>query len=71
MDIKFSNLKKKNDNTVSISAQLLEEVVSVLRNVECTCVWSEHDGQYIKVNDVGQDMVHDIEFALKLSKLKR
>lgn len=71
MDIKFSKLKKKNDNTVSISAELLEEVVSVLRNVECTCVWSEHDGQYIKVNDVGQDMVHDIEFALKLSKLKR
>ena len=52
-------------------AQLLEEVVSVLRNVECTCVWSEHDGQYIKVNDVDQDMVQDIEFALKLSKLKR
>lgn len=71
MDIKFSNLKKKNDNTVSISAQLLEEVVSVLRNVECTCVWSEHDGQYIKVNDVDQDIVHDIEFVLKLSKLKR
>lgn len=71
MDIKFSKLKEKNDNTVSISAQLLEEVVSVLRNVECTCVWSEHDGQYIKVNDVDQDMVQDIEFALKLSKLKR
>lgn len=74
MDFKISSLKKTNKsndkNKVMISTDLLEEILSMLRNVDCTCVWSEHDGQYIKVNDVDQSVVKDVEMVVKLANLK-
>lgn len=69
MDFKISKLKKT-EKTVTISTELLEEMLSMLRNVDCTCVWSDIDGQYIKVNDVDQSVVKDVEMVVKLSKIK-
>ena len=59
--------KKGKTSSVSISADLLDEVISILSNVDCTCVWSPTDNQYIKVNDIPQSLIDDLVVAKKLS----
>lgn len=62
-----SKEKKGKTSSVSISAELLDEVISILSNVDCTCVWSPTDNQYIKVNDIPQSLIDDLVVAKKLS----
>ena len=62
-----SKEKKGKTSSVSISADLLDEVISILSNVDCTCVWSPTDKQYIKVNDIPQSLIDDLVVAKKLS----
>ena len=62
-----SKEKKSKTSSVSISADLLDEVISILSNVDCTCVWSPTDNQYIKVNDIPQSLIDDLVVAKKLS----
>ena len=62
-----SKEKKGKASSVSISADLLDEVISILSNVDCTCVWSPADNQYIKVNDIPQSLIDDLVVAKKLS----
>ena len=62
-----SKEKKGKTSSVSISADLLDEVISILSNVDCTCVWSPTDNQYIKVNDIPQSLIDDLVVAKKLS----
>ena len=61
-----SKEKKGKTSSVSISADLLDEVISILSNVDCTCVWSPTDNQYIKVNDIPQSLIDDLVVAKKL-----
>jgi hypothetical protein len=63
-----SKEKKGKTSSVSISADLLDEVISILSNVDCTCVWSPTDNQYIKVNDIPQSLIDDLVVAKKLSR---
>lgn len=70
MDIKFVSKGKKDKQTVSISADLLDEVINILSNVDCTCVWSPVDNQYIKVNDIPQGLLDDLALAKKMNELK-
>ena len=61
-----SKEKKGKTSSVSISADLLDEVISILSNVDCTCVWSPTDNQYSKVNDMPQSLIDDLVVAKKL-----
>lgn len=69
--MEFKVIKSKEEkgktSSVSISADLLDEVISILSNVDCTCVWSPTDNQYIKVNDIPQSLIDDLVVAKKLS----
>ena len=63
-----SKEKKGKTSSVSISTDLLDEVISILSNVDCTCVWSPTDNQYIKVNDIPQSLIDDLVVVKKLSR---
>ena len=62
-----SKEKKGKTSSVSISADLLDEVISILSNVDCTCIWSPTDNQYIKVNDIQQSLIDGLVVVKKLS----
>ena len=59
---------KGNNNELSVSKDTIKKLVELLQHVDCTCVWSEHDNQYIKVNDIPNNNVNDLIVKLKLSK---
>ena len=46
----------------------IKKLIELLQHVDCTCVWSEHDNQYIKVNDIPNNIVNELIVKLKLSK---
>lgn len=58
---------KTNSNEVSISKNTIRDIISLLSNVDCTCVWSEMDNQYIKVNDIPQDIIKELDTKLKFA----
>ena len=62
-----SKEKKGKTSSVSISEDLLDEVISILSNVDCTCIWSPTDNQYIKVNDIPQSLIDGLVVVKKLS----
>ena len=59
---------KGNNNEVSVSKDTIKKLIELLQHVDCTCVWSEHDNQYIKVNDIPNNIVEELIVKLKLSK---
>lgn len=67
MDIKIKN---ENKNEISISKNLVEILINILDKVDCTCVWSEKDQQYIKVNDIPKSIVEELIFKLNTNKLR-
>lgn len=67
MDI---TIKNKNKNEISISKNLVEDLINILDKVDCTCVWSEKDQQYIKVNDIPKSIVEELIFKLNTNKLR-
>ena len=61
-----SSKKNRDSKTVSIPMKTVEEIIDILSNVECTCVWSASDNQYIKVNDVPSEIVEELNMLTKL-----
>jgi hypothetical protein len=61
---------KNNKNNISISKELLENIINILDKVECTCIWSDRDQQYIKVNDIPKSLVDELIFNLNYNKLR-
>lgn len=59
---------KGNNNEVSVSKDTIKKLIELLQHVDCTCVWAEHDNQYIKVNDIPNNIVDELIVKLKLSK---
>ena len=59
---------KGNNNQVSLSKDTVQKLIDVLKWTECTCVWSEFDNQYIKVNDVPGKLVDELIMKLKFAK---
>ena len=59
---------KGNNNEVSVSKDTIKKLVELIKHVDCTCVWSEHDNQYIQVNDIPNNIVNELIVKLKLSK---
>ena len=60
-----SSKTNKDSKTVSIPKKTVEEIIDILSNVECTCVWSASDNQYIKVNDVPSEIVEELSMLSK------
>lgn len=69
MDFNVRKSNKAKDSSVEISIELAQRVIELLSNVDCTCIWSQNDNQYIKVNDIPTDIVRELELAIKLKKL--
>ena len=59
---------KGNNNEVSVSKDTIKKLIELLQHVDCTCVWSVNDNQYIKVNDIPNNIVNELIVKLKLSK---
>ncbi len=69
MNFTVRKSNKAKDSSVEISNELAQRVIELLSNVDCTCIWSQQDNQYIKVNDIPTDVVRELELAIKLKKL--
>lgn len=61
------NGKSGNNKMVTLPKATVEKVIDLLSNVECTCVWSSYDNQYLKVNDIPKDIVTELQTMIKLS----
>lgn len=69
MDFRFVQNKKGADDNVSVPRKTVEEVIDLLKHVDCTAVYSEKHKEYFAVKDVNQEIVKELEMALSLSKL--
>ena len=58
---------KASKNEISISKETMRTLNSLLDNVECTCVWSEQDNQYIKIQDVPTELVDELILKMRLA----
>ena len=69
MDFKLSALKKnKTEKSVSIPVETLDKVIHPLSKVECTCIWSDYDNQYIKINDIPESLVNELKVIRGLNE---
>ena len=59
---------KGNNNQVSLSKDTVRTLIDLLRYTDCTCVWSEYDNQYIKINDIPDGLVDELIMKLKFAK---
>ena len=68
MEFKLVQSKKKgkNDGDVAISKTMLKEIITLLNKVDCTCVWCDATQEYLKVQDVPQDLVDELIMLDKL-----
>ena len=58
---------KASKNEISISKEMMRTLISLLDKVECTCVWSEQDNQYIKIHDVPTELVDELILKMRLA----
>lgn len=58
---------KVSKGEISISRETMNSLISLLDKVECTCVWSAKDNQYIKVQDVPSGLVNELITKIKLA----
>ena len=73
MDFKLSSLKpskKANERTVNVPVELLEEVSALLFKAECTAVYDSRNYEYIKLNDIPEDLSDRIQTYIALAGLK-
>ena len=69
MDFKLSALKKnKTGKSVSVPIETLDKVIHLLSKVECTCIWSDYDNQYIKINDIPESLVDELKVIRGLNE---
>lgn len=62
MNFKLTPLKKnKTEKSVSVPVETLDNVIHLLSKVECTCIWSDYDNQYIKINDIPESLVNELK----------
>ena len=71
MDFTLKPLKNKqtgSQKSVTVPQKTLNEVINLLSQVECTCVWSKIDNQYLKVNDIPKKLVDELKMLSKFAK---
>lgn len=76
MEFKIVSKQNKKDKmsvqqNVSIPVDVLDEVIDLLSNVECTCVWSPGDNEYVKVNDIPSSLLEQLKMCKSLSRLNQ
>jgi hypothetical protein len=70
MEFKLSPLKKNSktqEKTVPVPASLLHEISALLFKAECTAVYDPRNCEYIKLNDIPEDLSDRLETYIKLS----
>lgn len=69
MNFKLSPLKKnKTGKSVNVPVETLDKVIHLLSKVECTCIWSDYDNQYIKINDIPESLVDELKVIRGLNE---
>ena len=58
---------KASKNEISISKEMMRTLISLLDKVECTCVWSEQDNQYVKIQDIPSELVDELILKMRLA----
>ena len=58
---------KASKNEISISKETMKALISLLDKVDCTCVWSEQDNQYIKIQDIPAELVDELILKMKFA----
>ena len=58
---------KASNNEISISKETMKALISLLDKVDCTCVWSEQDNQYIKIQDIPSELVDELILKMKFA----
>ena len=58
---------KASKNEISISKETMKKLISLLDKVDCTCVWSEEDNQYIKIQDIPTELVDELILKMRLA----
>ena len=58
---------KASKNEISISKETMKKLISLLDKVDCTCIWSEQDNQYIKIHDVPTELVDELILKMRLA----
>lgn len=58
---------KASKNEISISKETMKKLISLLDKVDCTCVWSEEDNQYIKIKDIPTELVDELILKMRLA----
>ena len=58
---------KTSKNEISISKETMKALISLLDKVDCTCVWSEQDNQYIKIQDIPSELVDELILKMRLA----
>jgi hypothetical protein len=70
MDFKLSKLKssKTSEKMVSVPKSLLVELMHLTYKAECTAVWDARNNEYIKLNDIPEDISDRISTYIQLAK---
>ena len=58
---------KASKKEISISKETMKKLISLLDKVDCTCVWSEEDNQYIKIQDIPTELVDELILKMRLA----
>lgn len=58
---------KTSKNEISISKETMKKLISLLDKVDCTCIWSEQDNQYIKIQDIPTELVDELILKMRLA----
>ena len=58
---------KTSKNEISISKETMKKLISLLDKVDCTCIWSEQDNQYIKIQDIPSELVDELILKMRLA----
>ena len=45
----------------------MKALISLLDKVDCTCIWSEQDNQYIKIQDIPTELVDELILKMRLA----
>ena len=58
---------KTSKNEISISKETMKKLISLLDKVDCTCIWSEQDNQYVKIQDIPSELVDELILKMRLA----
>lgn len=67
MEFTLSKLKNKKEKTVEMPVSLVEELITLTFKAECTAVYDPRNNEYVKLNDIPEDLSDRLQTLLKLN----